>query len=66
MVVVVGHYIQIRAVATEADQVGVLGKLQRVGVVAIAADDARGVHPTLEERTPDVDLFENLTVRVIE
>jgi hypothetical protein len=66
VVMVLGHRVHVRAVTTEAEQILLFGRLQRVGFVAVGADDARGVHPTLEEGTPDVDLVENLAIRVIE
>jgi hypothetical protein len=39
---------------------------ETVGIMAIAAEDAGRIHPTLDEGAPDVDLVKNLTVGVIE
>ena len=56
---------ELALVALGADGVRFIDR-ETVGVVAIAAEDAGRIHPTLDEGTPDVDLVENLTVGVVE
>ena len=55
-----------RRVALGADLVAGRAQLLAVGLVAVAAGDAGGVHPTLEERSPAVDFVPLLSVGPVE
>jgi hypothetical protein len=50
----------------EAEVVALLEQLKAVHVMAIAAAHIIAVHLALHERSVDVNLLENLTVRVVQ
>mgnify|MGYP000500048174 CR=1 FL=1 len=52
--------------ALGADRVAVRLQAGGVGIVAIGAANALGVHPGLQERAVDVDLLQDRAVRVVE
>lgn len=56
----------IRRMALAADRVAGKAKLAGMGIMAVRAGDARGVHPALAERGEIIDFVALLAVRVIE
>ena len=64
--VVVARVVTFALVALQAEAVALEVQLQRVAVVAVAAAHLARVHLALQERPVDVDLVEDLTVRVVQ
>ena len=66
MVMVLGTEIDAGLVALGAQRIALDAQLGAVGLVAVAASHAGGMHRALQERAVYVDLIQNLAVRVIE